>query len=246
MLIMQKTDLTELHDTKLETLTKQYNFVNSKVVRSLLESQGLTFEGISVTKARKNKGFQKHVMIFDTGKMIDSENRIRLLVTNSYNGLTSLKFNLGVYRKVCSNGLVVGESLFSEKFIHKGKTLESELMRIVALIPQKSEELVTIVKKMQATPVTQEIKSMFINKAVKQRHGENTLISLEDFKERRQEDLHTNVYNLFNSVQETIVKGLYHFKSEGKLERKARVIKGMNKDIELNKFMFDQALKLVA
>ena len=39
-------------------------------------------------------------------------------VTNSYNGLRALAFDIGFYRKVCKNGLILPESIISFKFTH--------------------------------------------------------------------------------------------------------------------------------
>jgi hypothetical protein len=39
-------------------------------------------------------------------------------LTNSYNGLRALSFDIGFYRKVCSNGLILPESIIRFKFIH--------------------------------------------------------------------------------------------------------------------------------
>jgi len=39
-------------------------------------------------------------------------------VTNSYNGLRALAFDIGFYRKVCKNGMIVPESVIRFKFNH--------------------------------------------------------------------------------------------------------------------------------
>ncbi len=52
-------------------------------------------------------------------------------VTNSYNGLRALAFDIGFYRKVCSNGLIIPETIIRFKFDHTrrdiGKTIEFEI-----------------------------------------------------------------------------------------------------------------------
>ncbi|TFG61292.1 MAG: DUF932 domain-containing protein, partial [Nitrospirales bacterium] len=39
-------------------------------------------------------------------------------VTNSYNGLRALAFDIGFYRKVCTNGMILPESMIRFKFNH--------------------------------------------------------------------------------------------------------------------------------
>jgi len=44
-------------------------------------------------------------------------------VTNSYNGLRALSFDIGFYRKVCSNGMIIPESIIRFKFTHSQKDI---------------------------------------------------------------------------------------------------------------------------
>lgn len=52
-------------------------------------------------------------------------------VTNSYNGLRALGFDIGYYRKVCKNGLILPESVIRFKFTHLqrdiGETIRFEI-----------------------------------------------------------------------------------------------------------------------
>jgi uncharacterized protein DUF932 len=52
-------------------------------------------------------------------------------VTNSYNALRALAFDIGFLRKVCKNGLIVPKSIFRFKFAHSrqgiGKMINIEV-----------------------------------------------------------------------------------------------------------------------
>lgn len=52
-------------------------------------------------------------------------------VTNSYNGLRALAFDIGFYRKVCKNGMIVPDTIISFKFTHDrrdiGETIQFEI-----------------------------------------------------------------------------------------------------------------------
>jgi len=54
-------------------------------------------------------------------------------VTNSYNGLRALAFDIGFFRKVCKNGMIVPESIIRFKFTHSekdiGKTINFEVSK---------------------------------------------------------------------------------------------------------------------
>ena len=48
-------------------------------------------------------------------------------VTNSYNGLRALAFDIGFYRKVCKNGMILRESIISFKFNHMQREIGQKI-----------------------------------------------------------------------------------------------------------------------
>ncbi len=48
-------------------------------------------------------------------------------VTNSYNGLRALAFDIGFYRKVCKNGMILPDTIISFKFAHLRRDLGEEI-----------------------------------------------------------------------------------------------------------------------
>ena len=55
----------------------------------------------------------------------------RIILTNSHDGMQAFKFSVGIFRMVCSNGLVVADEKFSDfKIKHKGYTF-AELRNVV-------------------------------------------------------------------------------------------------------------------
>jgi hypothetical protein len=53
-------------------------------------------------------------------------------VTNSYNGLRALTFDIGFYRKVCKNGMILRDKIISFKFTHARSELGDEIQFEVA------------------------------------------------------------------------------------------------------------------
>jgi hypothetical protein len=69
-------------------------------------------------KARKNQGFQKHMLIFANPEIVingaDGDTVFpRILLTNSHDGKNAFTFQAGLFRLVCSNGLVIADEQFS-------------------------------------------------------------------------------------------------------------------------------------
>jgi len=80
----------------------------------------------------------------------------RIIVTNSHDGLSSFQFRVGIYRLVCSNGLVVADEEFSAFSIkHKGYTFE-ELQGVVAQAVADLPNKIQVLNKMQVRMLTVE------------------------------------------------------------------------------------------
>ncbi|MDZ4797622.1 MAG: DUF932 domain-containing protein [Bryobacteraceae bacterium] len=54
-------------------------------------------------------------------------------VTNSYNGLRALSFDIGFYRKICKNGMIIPDTIIRFKFTHLrrdiGETIQFEIAK---------------------------------------------------------------------------------------------------------------------
>ena len=48
-------------------------------------------------------------------------------VTNSYNGLRALTFDIGLYRKVCKNGMIVPDAIIRFKYAHLSRDIGREI-----------------------------------------------------------------------------------------------------------------------
>jgi hypothetical protein len=53
-------------------------------------------------------------------------------VINSYNGLRALTFDIGFFRKVCKNGLILPQSIIYFKFIHMQKDIDGKVQFDIA------------------------------------------------------------------------------------------------------------------
>jgi len=117
----------------------KYLFVNTETIIDDLAKLGWK----PVTAAqRKTRGdstiFSKHMVSFQNPDIqitsTDGDNAFpRIIMTNSHDGLQSFQFSVGIFRLVCSNGLVVADEKFSDfKIKHKGYTF-NELRDVVSL-----------------------------------------------------------------------------------------------------------------
>ena len=237
-------------------LSKRYLFVNTETIIDDLNKLGWLPVQAAQRKSRGgNTIFSKHMIAFQNPDIkISSEDGDeaypRILLTNSHDGMQAFKFSVGIFRLVCSNGLVVADEKFSDfKIKHKGYTF-GELRNVVKQAVADLPNRVQVMNDMKNRILTEEEKrklaldAMLIRAGVKTlEYDEETIDDILDPK--RDEDAGNDLWRVFNVVQEKITQGDFHAALTGAKVRKVRKIKSFEKDIKVNKELFKLATALV-
>ena len=244
-------------------VSKRYLFVNTETIIDDLEKLGwLPVQAVQ----RKSRGgktiFSKHMVAFQNPNIkitsSDGDDAYpRILLTNSHDGMQAFKFSVGIFRLVCSNGLVVADEQFSDfKIKHKGYTF-GELRKVVKQAVADLPNRVQVMNDMKDRILTEDEKkklaldAMLIRagiepgseKATKFNYDDETIVDILDPK--RKEDKGNDLWRVFNVVQEKITQGEFHAALKGAKVRKVRKIKSFEKDIKVNKELFKLATALV-
>jgi hypothetical protein len=173
----------------------------------------------------------------------------QILLTNSHDGKNSFTFTAGLFRMICENGLVVSTQEFENvKMRHMGYTFEELQERIKEMV-ERLPLTVESLNKMKQKQVEEKVAIKFAKKALTTRFTEDQIKVFKiDFKELikpvRKEDEGSDLWSVFNVVQEKIITGDFTYLSGGKT-RKARQIKNFNQDLKVNKELFEMALELL-
>jgi len=211
----------------------------SRVVEDLM-NLGWEVTKVQEVKSRKYKGFQKHLVVFRNPEiMIKGENGDdsfpQILLTNSHDGKAAFNFRVGIFRLVCSNGLVISDADFNNVSIrHINYTFESLQAKINEII-EKLPGLVNKINVFKAKTLTEVEMNDFATKA-SQLRTKKTVNIMDVLSATRTEDQGNDLWVVFNRVQEKILGGSYT--SGG---RKARSVKNFQKDIQLNEQLFELA-----
>jgi hypothetical protein len=246
-------------------VTNKYLFVNTEQIVDDLGKLGWKPVTAAMRKSRGKKTiFSKHMVTFQNPDIkitgTDGDDSFpRIIMTNSHDGLQAFKFSVGIFRLVCSNGLVVADEKFSEfKIRHKGYTF-GELRDVVSQAVKDLPSKVEVLNKMKSKILTKDEKeklaldAMLIragitpdsDKAKKFEYDKETIEDILDPK--RKEDKGDDLWKVFNVVQEKITQGEFHaaLKGANTKVRKVRKIKSFEKDLQVNKELFKLATALV-
>ena len=234
-------------------VSENYTFIPTSKIIDDMDALGWKVGQATMVRSRKNSGFQKHLIKFfnpsieingDDGTMYP-----QVLLTNSHDGKSSFKFEAGIFRLVCSNGLVIKSHDFGSFNIrHMGYSfdqLQTNIKQFVDGLPSIVERMNMFITK----TMTENEMRAFAQQAIDARFGgaKVTGIELEELLAvERNEDNGNTLWKVFNRVQEKIVGGAFTYvNEEGKL-RKARPIKNFQQDMALNGQLWEIAEQFVA
>ena len=171
----------------------------------------------------------------------------RIILQNSHDGFNSFKFMCGIYRVICSNGLIIADAEFAKLSIRHVNYEFEELRTVVIKMIDELPNKINVINAMRMTNLSEEQKIDFATKIVKLRKNvpfEKTLeISSNTIRDIltpvRKEDEGNSLWNVFNILQEKVMKGGFSYaKDDSSKARKMRVITSPIKDINLNTDMF--------
>lgn len=179
----------------------------------------------------------------------------RIILTNSHDGFHSFKFMVGLFRCVCSNGLVIATDTFADVSIRHINYTFDELREMVAKAISTVSDNISVMNEMQKTILNEEQKKALATEALKIRGGDDEdkplKVADDDLEDIltpvRKEDNANDLWTVFNILQEKIIKGNFRMISNtNNKARKARPITGLAKDLEINQALFRYASSMRA
>ena len=220
------------------TTSKHYGFVSSRAIIENLQSLGFEPRKIEIQRVNKieRQGFQKHIVRMRHSQLMPSvvgSEFPEIVLINSHDGLSSLKMMLGMFRLLCSNGLVSGSVHDEIKFMHRKVNVESINQGILNLA-NNAGRITECVARMKSRDLTDSERNDFIHQAAMLRYDEPKQIQLDSLNRlRRYDDQGNNLWNTFNRVQENL--------TQGRRYSGVRRITSPSADIEINRGLWNIA-----
>lgn len=240
-------------------LSEKYTQVNTETIIEDLSKLGWYPVEASMRKRRNQETiFSKHMITFQNPDLVikgDNGDDVypRILLTNSHDGYNSFRFNAGLFRLVCSNGLVVYTKKFADfKIRHIGYTFE-ELQTLISSAVENIPQQVQMINQMQEVILPEEKQQELAVNALRIRAGvkpeeeydvddqtiQDMLIPL------READKGEDLWRIFNILQEKVIRGGFQAAINGKKVRTLKPIKGFESDLRINKQLFELASSLI-
>jgi len=250
-------------------VSSQYSFLNTRNIAKQLHDMNWFPVSASESNSRdkSNKGFTKHIIKFGNKEMNLGGERIELVLVNAHNRASSLQFHAGIFREICSNGLVTQTGDLGQfRVIHKGD-IEQQVTQAIANISSMAGTLggrIQDFKNIELTPDQQGVFAQAAHEYIYNEPETAPISSGQLLIPRRGNDSQGGTYynfgsralpksdlwTTFNVVQENAIKGGIRGRNKNTHKRtKTRQIKSIDKDVRLNKALWsltEQMSELVA
>jgi len=228
----------------------RYTFVPTARILSGLRE--LDWVPVAVEEQRirneARRGFQKHLLRFRRAEQMETldEWNVELVLVNSHDAGCAYQLHAGLYRRICSNGLVISDGQFETiRFRHAGLEAEEVVrasFRLIDYMPRVGE----LVNRFRHRVLDARESQRFAEQAVLLRYptlAEAPVDAGTLLKAHRTEDEGADLWNTMNRVQESLIRGGvsdWHRDKRGKL-RSVRALRGIDSKVSLNKELWGLA-----
>ena len=257
--MIQRQRMNELQDKEIRAMapsvfqeahlgTKIYKHISTFVVINIMRETGWKPVWASEKKCRKSElvGYQKHMIAFKkqegAGWLEVSDGVFpEIVLTNSHDCKASYMLQAGLFRLICSNGMVVADSTIQRQNIRHVGFDPEQVVHATYRIGESVPVMAGKIKDFQSVNLLPFEKSIYAKSALIAKHNPK---EQEDFEKldgnailntRRYEDRKDDLWSVYNTVQENLLKG---GRREIVGKNRTKEVKAIDKNIALNKALW--------
>jgi len=226
------------------TVSDKYTFIPTTRILGVLEDEGWIPTSASQVNSHQegNKQFAKHLIRLRRDEAIAPEvdkTIPEIVLFNSHNGKSNYDLRMGLYRFVCSNGMVVSDAEFgSIKIRHMGYT-DEQVVKASQEFIDNSTRIMNVVQEWQDVKLDRDQMRSFGREAAKLRFEDPDDLTINTvLQARRSDDMGSDLWTVFNRTQENLIQGGF-LVTNGR--RRSRKITNIDKNIDINTSLWDLA-----
>jgi hypothetical protein len=193
-----------------------------------LQDEGWQLSGVAEQRGKNRKITSNYVQLQHPDFAVQNskgkdEAFTSITLSNSCNGAKPLQMSLGMFRQVCSNGMVTYDQHAESQNIKHIEVNARDLDRFVNSMNSKANKLLTEVNEMKHKGLSIEDMRKLAGEAARLRYSNLDEINIDDlFAVNRVEDESNDLWTVFNRIQENLTHD----------------VKNMSEDIRLNQQLF--------
>ncbi len=229
---------------KHESRSGRYTYIPTITILENLQREGFEpfFAWQTKVRDQSRREHTKHMLRLRRAGQLTGHQVPEIILLNSHDGSSSYQMLPGLFRGVCTNGLVYGQSFGEVRVPHKGNVVEKviegayEVLGVFDRVEDKRDAMQSLVLPATASHV-------LANAALKYRFGEGhqpvTVSQL--LTPRRREDYNDDLWTVYQRVQENLMKGGLSGRTAHGKNSRTRAVTGIDGDVKLNRALWVMA-----
>lgn len=229
-----------------EAMSDRYVFVpTDRILDNFAEAGWYPTKAFQSKTKKDNVAERKHFVRLSNPEFMPVMKEVgslspEILLMNSHNGTSGVRMEIGLFRFICSNGLIVKDSSFAQVTKRHAGTSKEEIFEILYEAGNKFPDIWNKVTEYKSINLTKSQKRDFAIKAIEYNWSEDSIITPEDvLRPRRTADESDDLFVTMNVVQENIVKGgMSYINPRTHRPRHTRSIKNADRDLKVNLYLW--------
>ena len=228
------------HDSR----STRYTYIPTSTILDGLRKEG--FQPFAVTQTRvRDEGkrdFTKHMLRLRHASQIADTEANEIILLNSHDGTSSYQMLAGMFRFVCSNGLVCGNTVSDVRVPHKGQIMDNVIEGAYDVLDGFGlvRELRDDMRAISLRPAEAEI---FARTALTLKYEPDPvkpapITESQILAPRRSADTGTDLWTTFNRVQENLVRGGLPARNAAGRRTRTREVQGIDQSVKINRALW--------
>lgn len=229
-----------------ESRGDRYGFIPTVQVLDGLRAEGFQPYEVRQTCVRdkSRKEFTKHMVRLRHASQIGDQGAEvpEIILINSHDGTSSYQLLAGVFRFVCSNGLIAGDVCNDIRIRHSGNVVD-DVIEGATRVLDNLQIATDRIEQYKGINLSTEEQHVFASAALQLRwEPESTpVVPASILSPRRYEDRKSDLWTTFNRVQENLIDGGVRGRSTTGRRMSTRAVGGVNENVKLNRALWSLA-----
>jgi len=231
-------------EDKHESRSERYTYIPTISLLDSLQREGFQPFFACQTRVRDpgRREHTKHMLRLRREGQITGKQVPEIILLNSHDGTSSYQMLPGLFRAVCQNGLVCGESFGEVRVPHKGDVVSQviegayEVLGIFDRVEEKRDA-------MQSLLLQPPAQQALAQAALTYRFGEDhqPVAPSQVLSPRRWQDESNDLWTTYQRIQENLIKGGLSGRSAKGGRTHTRAVRGIDGDVKLNRALWVMA-----
>ncbi len=232
---------------KHESRSDRYTYIPTITLLDSLKQEGFQPFFACQTRVRdqSKREHTKHMLRLRREGQITGKQVPEIILLNSHDGSSSYQMLPGLFRAVCQNGLICGESFGEVRVPHKGNVVEKVIegaYEVLGIFDQVEEKRDAMQSLLLPPPAQQAMAKAALTYRFGEEHQPVTESQI--LTPRRYEDRQDDLWTVYNRIQESLLKGGLPGRTAQGKRTHTRAVNGIDGDIKLNRALWVMAEEL--